>query len=243
MNKSGWKSAEEIRYSLGDAKRVSIFACTVCANLSYTGGIEGLRFLKGLLKEWGIEIATAKCVTACCAEEIMKQAVKMHRDAISSSDALVVISCAAGVKSAYLSRPGIPVIAAADSVGSVPVSRQDDLVAHSNCTSCGHCVITFTGGICPLSECASQKKYEPCSRYSEVDGRCVVDLDRDCVWKEIERRGDLAALKELSRIHEDRGEERLSLPQRKASPAFLRSISGWMVARARWFGRLVPFID
>jgi hypothetical protein len=23
----------------------------------------------------------------------------------------------------------------------------------------------------------------------------------------------------------------------------LRRFSGWMVARARWFGRLVPFID
>jgi hypothetical protein len=243
MNKSGWKSAEEIRYSLGDAKKVSVFACTVCANLSYTGGVRGLKFLKGLLNQWGIETVVTSCITVCCAEEIMKQAVKMYSDSISSSDALVVISCAAGVKSAFLCRPDIPVVAVTDSVGSVPVSRQDDPVAHSNCTSCGHCVITFTGGICPLSECASQKKYEPCSRYSEAGVACAVDPSRDCVWKEIERRGDLSALKDLSRIHEDRGEERLSLPERKASPAFLRSISGWMVARAPWFGRFVPFID
>lgn len=243
MNKSGWKSAAEIRYSLGDAKKVSIFACTVCANLSYTGGAKGLKFLQRLLREWGIETVAASCITACCAEEIMKQAMKIHRDAISSSDALVVISCAAGVKSAFLCRPGIPVIAAADSVGSVPVSRRDDPVANSICTSCGHCVITFTGGICPLSECPSQRKYEPCSRHLEGDGRCVVDVSRSCVWREIESRGDLAALKELSLLHESMGEERLHLPRRKASPAFLRSISGWMVARARWFGRLVPFID
>ena len=72
MNRSGWKSAEEIRYSLGDAEKVCIFACTVCANLSLTGGIEGLRFLKGLLAEWGIETVAASCVTVCCAEEIMK---------------------------------------------------------------------------------------------------------------------------------------------------------------------------
>jgi hypothetical protein len=243
MNRSGWKSAEEIRYSLGDAKKVSVFACSICANLSYTGGARGLKFLRGLLDEWGIETLAASCITGCCAEEIMKQSIKMHRDAISASDALVVISCAAGIKSVFLCQPGVPVIAATDSMGSVPVSRQDDPVARSNCTNCGHCVISFTGGICPLSECTSQKKYEPCSRYAEVDKHCVVDPSRDCVWKEIEARGDLAALKELGRIHEERGEERLSLLERKASPAFLRTLSGWIVARARWFGRLIHFID
>jgi hypothetical protein len=243
MNKSGWKSAEEIRYSLGDAKKVTIFACTVCANLSLTGGIRGIRFLKGILAEWGIETVAASCVTVCCSEEIMKQAIKMHARAIASSDALIVISCAAGVKSAFLCRPGVAVVAAADSVGSVPITRQDDPVARSNCTSCGHCVITFTGGICPLSECPSQKKYEPCARYLEGNGRCVVDASRDCVWREIERRGDLAALQRLGRMHEGDGEERLSVPARRSSPALLRRFSGWMVARARWFGRLVPFID
>ena len=167
----------------------------------------------------------------------------MHSRDIAASDALIVISCAAGVKSAFLCRPGVAVIAVTDSVGSVPITRQDDFVARSSCTSCGHCVITFTGGICPLSECPSQKKYEPCSRYLEGDGRCVVDVARDCVWREIERRGDLAALEMLRRMHDSSGEERLSIPGRRASPAFLRRLSGWMVARARWFGRLVPFID
>lgn len=243
MNKSGWKSAEEVKFSLRDARKVSILACGVCANLSETGGVRGLKFLKGLLEDWGKEVLLAKCITACCAEEIMRQAVRINRKAISASDALVVISCAAGVKSAFLCCPDTRVVAAADSVGSVPVSRQDDPVARSICTNCSHCVISFTGGICPLSECPSGKKYEPCAKYPDNGNACAVDPTRDCIWKEIESRGDLDALKELGRIHAAVGEERLSSPPNMVSPRPLKRFSGWVVARIRWFERLVPFIN
>jgi len=243
MNKSDWKSAEEIEYSLRDAQNITIFACGVCANLSETGGYRGLKFLKKFLEEKGKVVVAAKCVTACCAEEIMRQAVRIHKKHISKSDALVVISCAAGVKSAFLCSPGIPVVAAADSVGSVPVSRQYDLVARSRCTNCGLCVISYTGGICPLSECPAGKKYEPCARFNRDHPRCALDPFKDCVWKEIEARGDLAALKELERIHQAAEGKRLSLPPGNPSPFFMRKLSGWMVARARWFGRLVRLVN
>jgi len=243
MNKSEWKSAEEIRHSLRGADKITLFACGVCANLSNTGGHRGLKFLRKVLEEWGKEVVATKCITACCSEEIMKQAVRIYGRPISESDALVVVSCAAGVKSAFLSEPGVPVVAAADSVGSVPVSRREDTVARSRCTNCGHCVITYTGGICPLSECPAERKYEPCSRFSRNGKRCAVDPSRDCVWIEIAKRGDLEALKKLGGIHETVGEERLSMPQRRSSPTFIKKLSGMAVARAHWFGRFVNFVD
>ncbi|MBN2028033.1 MAG: methylenetetrahydrofolate reductase C-terminal domain-containing protein [Actinobacteria bacterium] len=243
MNKSAWKSAQELDYMLGDAGKVSILSCGICANLSDTGGPRGIRFMRKTLEAAGREVVCARSVTACCAEEIMRQALRINAKSIRDSDALVIISCAAGVKSAFLCEPGIPVIPAADSVGSVPVSRLEDPVARSLCTNCGHCVIAFTGGICPLSECPSGKKYEPCARYGERGDMCVVDDSRRCIWREIERRGDLEALRELGRIHGEDSFRRLAPDGSVPSPRFLRRLSGWLVARAGWFARLVPFIN
>jgi hypothetical protein len=243
MLKSAWKSAEELEYMLGNAHKVVIFSCGVCANLSDTGGRRGMRFMKEKLQRSGREVICAKTITACCSEQIMKQAVRIHAKALRECDALMVISCAGGIKSAFLNEPGIAIIPAADSVGSVPVSRRDDPVAHSLCTNCGHCVIAFCGGICPVSTCPARKKYEPCSRYRENGRLCVVDDSKNCVWQEIERRGNLEALHELARMHESPSYERMTLAGRSTSPNLLKSVTGWLVARAGWFARLVPFVN
>lgn len=244
MNKTAWKPAEELRYLLEDTKRVSIFSCGVCANLSGTGGARGSKYLAKVLERWGKKVDCAECVVACCSVEIMRQALRRKSSVIRLSDALVIISCAAGVKSAFLCKPGIPIIPAVDSVGSVPVSHADDPIAFSRCTNCGSCVIALTGGICPLSECPTRMKYKPCARYGEAGKRCVMDASRNCIWTEIEHRGDLEALEALRRLHEKRDDlERMVFPARRHSPKPLRRISGFVVAHSGWFGRLVPFVD
>jgi hypothetical protein len=243
MNKTTWKSVEELKYTLGDARRVSIFSCGVCANLSGTGGSRGRKYLKRELEKDGIEVLCADCVLACCSMEIMKQALRRRKKALGESDALVVISCAGGIKSTYLCEPGLPVIPAADSVGSVPVSRIGDPVANSHCTSCGNCVLAFTGGICPIDACPSHTKYGPCAKYDQADGVCVVDPSIECIWKEIERRGNTEALKELKRLHQSDSLKRMESPARRPSPQWLRNISGALVARSGWFARFVPFVD
>ena len=243
MIKTVWKPAGEIRQSLKGARSVTILSCGTCANLSNTGGGRSLRFLKGLLKEWGIEVVAAKNVSTCCPEESMRYVLKRYRRYISRSDALIMLSCSGGIKAAYLCDPGIPVIAALDTMGSVPVSHRNDPVARSVCTYCEHCVISFTGGICPLYECPARSLYGPCKKYPSEGDRCALDPERNCVWKEISVRGDLEALKELALVHQSAGDTRLSPPPRRRSPAMIRRISGWVVARANAFHRFVPFID
>ncbi len=267
MLKTVWKSPEEIKYSLRDAKRIAIFSCGFCASLSETGGLKGMKFLRGVLEEWGKEVVVAKCINVCCSETIMTRALRVYRKPISKCDALIVLSCGAGVKSAFLCNPGIPVIAALDSVGSRVISRQDDPVARSICTACGRCVITYTGGICPMSECPTKRRYEPCNEsplnsmlcgldplrniadqlddvYARERGMlCALDPERECVWVEIAKRGDLNALKELGRIHKAEDQERLSGPIDVPSPALMREVSGWvMVHTSSLLARFVPWI-
>jgi len=243
MIKTTWKSAEEIKHSLKGAGKVTILSCGTCANLSNNSGPGAVRFLKGLLKEWGIEVVAAKTIATCCPEESMRYVLKRYRRHISRSDALIMLSCSGGIKAAYLCDPDIQVIAALDTMGSVPVSHQNDPVARSVCTYCEHCVISFTGGICPLYECPARSLYGPCKKYPSEGNRCAIEPTRECIWKEISVRGDLEALKELELVHKNAGDTRLSPPPRKHSPAVIRRMSGWVVARANVFSRFVPFID
>jgi len=117
MLKTVWKSREEIEYSLKNAKRISIISCDACAKGCGTGGSVGIGFLQGRLREWGKEVVFTDVLFGCCVEDLMRLALAKDPRAISKSDALVLISCSSGVKSAFLCDPGVPVVAVLDSVG------------------------------------------------------------------------------------------------------------------------------
>jgi hypothetical protein len=149
MNKTIWKPTPEIDLLLKDYHTFAIFSCGICANFSGTGGKTGLKTLKKYLFQQGKQVKLARVVLACCPEEIMRQTLKANINALKKCDALIVLSCAGGIKSANGCRPGIPVIGLLDSVGSTAVSCNDPVLAHSLCRSCGHCVLTYTAAFAP----------------------------------------------------------------------------------------------
>ncbi|RLC31610.1 MAG: hypothetical protein DRH32_03960 [Deltaproteobacteria bacterium] len=234
---SAWKPAKEIRMALSGKDNVAVFACTVCANLNGTGGRRGLRVMKKLLKQWGKRVVLAKTVNVCCSEEIMRKYIDIYlKPKLSYCDALVVLSCAGGVKSAFLCDPGVPVVAALDSLGSGVVATSMSPLDVGICQFCDHCVLTYTKGVCPVSSCPAKKKYGPCKGAPETEGPCVVDPDRNCVWRKIEKTADMDALAELAKMHKDKSLQRLSPPTIKTSPPMVRHFSGWFMAR-------IPGID
>jgi hypothetical protein len=202
MTKTEWKPKIELEYSLRNAKKVSILSCTGCARKCGTGGKAGIDFLTDFLEEMGKEVLFAETVSVCCDENSTKQILSVNPAAISRTDTLVVASCAPGVKAAYLCAPGISVVGALDTMAGCRVTtQQDNIVVNSICYGCGRCVITYTGGICPLSECPKKMKYGPCGKAPKNGAACTVNQDQDCVWVEIAQRRDIAALKDLRKIH------------------------------------------
>lgn len=202
MTKTKWKPKVELVYSLKNAQRISIFSCNRCARKYGTGGAKGIRFLKGLLKEMCKEVVFTALVNGSCNEDATKQALKKGKAAISRSDTLVVISCGSGITATNLCNPGIPVIGALDTMGIGVSTHQNNIIANSICKGCGHCVITYTGGICPLSKCPKRKKYEPCSKAPKSSIQCTQNPDQDCIWIEIAQVGDIAVLKDLHKMHD-----------------------------------------
>ena len=209
--KTKWKPKHEIEYYLKNANRISILACDSCAKGSGTGGSAGIEVLKDFMNEWGKEVVYTDVVLACCVEPLIRKSLMKDSGAISRSDALVIDSCASGVKAAYLCDPQVPIIGVLDSIGCAVFTEQDNRVANSLCKGCGQCVITYTGGICPVFECPARTKYEPCQKTQANETQCAVNPHKDCVWKEIAKRGgDLKALNDLRRMHEAEGINKIS---------------------------------
>jgi hypothetical protein len=241
---SVWKSESEIQRSLANARGVAIFSCNVCANLNGTGGRRGLRQMKRLLKKWGKTIVVAKTVNVCCSEEIMRQCLRIYIAPVRDRcDALIMLSCAGGVKCAFLCNPGLPVVAALDSIGSGVVSTSIEPIDAGICKACDHCVLTYTAGICPLSGCPAKKKYGPCKNAPREGTACVIEPDRECVWKKIEERGgDPAALADMAEIHGDKSYQRLPAVPFQGSATIVRHTSGWFMARIPGISWLIDLV-
>jgi hypothetical protein len=202
MTKTQWKPKAELEYSLKDARRVSILSCNGCARKCATGGNAGIDFLTNLLGEMGKEILLGETVSVCCDENSMRQVLETNASAISRSDTLVIASCAPGVKAAYLCASGTSVVGVLDTIAGCRVTTQkDNMVVNSICYGCGRCVISHTGGICPLSECPKKMKYGPCGKAPKNGAGCTVNPTRDCIWITIAQKTDVATLKDLRRIH------------------------------------------
>ena len=240
---SVWKSENEIRQSLANAGRVAVFSCNVCANLNGTGGRRGLRRMKRLLKDWKKEIVVARTVNVCCSEVIMRQCLRIFIEPVKDRcDALIMLSCAGGVKCAFLCDPGVPVIAALDSFGSGVVTTSMETVEAGICQSCNHCVLTYTGGICPLSACPAKKKYGPCKKAPEEGLVCGVDPNRECVWKKIGQKADMTVLKAMAELHGSRDYDRLPAVPIKGSPDIVLKSAGWFMARIPGISGLIDMI-
>ncbi len=204
--------------------------------------------MEDICKDLKKKVVKSSSVLVCCEENIMRNAMLRYKRAISKSDAVIVLSCAAGIKATFLSRPKIPVVVPLDPVGSVAVSHMDDPVARSVCTICGSCVIAYTGGICPISECPAKLKYGPCKKAPREGGECVVKSNQDCIWKQIEKNGNTQMLDTLKIIHSKKDKEipfqvfntGTSLPESvvKKLP-LIRNSLGWFGARSSFIEKMI----
>jgi len=127
-------------------------------------------------------------------------------------------------------------VAACDTVGAAcltnPHAEIDDLVVHTLCTSCGHCVLSYTGGICPLASCPAKSLYGPCKQAPEEGTTCALNSNQECVWKEIEKRGaDLESLQKLKQIQKEGDYNRMPSLKEKSATPLLKKYVGFIGSR------------
>lgn len=184
------KSLEEIKQQLDGLEKAYIVGCGTCATMTKTGGRDEVLAMKERLQGLG-KMVTGWTVIPTACDGMTEESLKENSSVIRSANCVLVMSCALGVQrvGSYIDKPVIPAldtlfIGVEDSPGYF----------HEICDQCGHCVLGYTAGICPITACHKGLLNGPCGGTN--NGKCEVDKEKDCAWTLIYQR-----LKEQGRLH------------------------------------------
>jgi len=179
------KPKEDVLEALRDfkVKKVTIVSCGTCAALCQTGGTEGAEEWSNILKEEGFEVVTTIVSEDVCDNRVMKKDLRKIDEELSQSDAILTLSCGLGVQSIITvlgkKHPTLPVFISNDTKFIGETERIGRF--YMRCRACGDCLLNYTGGICPIANCAKALMNGPCG--GMVKGKCEVGgYERDCGW-------------------------------------------------------------
>jgi ferredoxin len=187
------KSIPELKSIIADHKKVLFVGCGTCVTVCLAGGERevsisayAIRMARKLDRN-PVEIAQIT-IERQCENEFLKDLA----EPASKVEAIVSFGCGAGVQAIAERFPDKPVYAGLNTqfLGIL----EEQAVWTEKCLGCGNCVLTYTGGVCPIARCAKRLFNGPCGGSSK--GKCeisaVIGRDVECAWQLIIDR--LAAL-------------------------------------------------
>jgi Methylene-tetrahydrofolate reductase C terminal len=170
------KSPDEIKLMLDGMDRAYLIGCGTCATMTRTGGRDEVMAMKERLQGMG-KMVTGWTVIPTACDGMTEASLQENSNVIRSANCVLVMSCALGVQrvGSYIDKPVIPAldtlfIGVEDSPGYF----------HEICDQCGHCVLGYTAGICPITACHKGLLNGPCGGTN--NGKCEVDKEKDCAW-------------------------------------------------------------
>ncbi len=177
------KPFEEISGYLEGEKAVFILGCNGCAQSSGTGGPVQVREMAKKLEAAGKKIAGSKVIDFLCAKSLVKSGLRARTQEIEASDSILVMTCGIGIQAvaASVSKVCHPACNTINLGGS-----RGEWMGIERCQECGQCLLDYTAGICPISECTKSLANGPCGGASQ--GKCEFDRKRDCGWELIYER-------------------------------------------------------
>ena len=165
------------------AKSVFLMGCGQCATVADTGGEKELVEAKSILERSGYRVTGWTVGEVACHSGGTKLEARKNVGSIEGADAVVVMSCGAGVQT-VADAVEKPVFPGLESVFLGNVIRHG--VFEERCQMCGDCVLDKTAGICPVTTCPKGLLNGPCG--GMWDGQCEVLTDRECTHVRIRKR-------------------------------------------------------
>ncbi len=177
------KSKEELAPLLQDKESVFIVACNKCFKEFKTVDEPECAELEQFVKEQGKKVSgSARIDFLCNKVQTQKQ---LDEQLPADADNVFVISCGLGIQTvAELSDRLI--FAASDSISYD--GQHGMALTNLRCDACGQCYLNLTGGICPIVDCAKSLINGQCG--GAKNGKCEVDVNRECAWQNIYKRMD-----------------------------------------------------
>jgi len=188
------KPIEEIIEDIKNHGKVLVLGCNECVTVCEAGGKKEVGILASALRMYflnqGKEMKIdEKTLERQCDHEYLEEI----RNVVDQYDAIVSIACGVGVQftaEKYHSTPIYPGV----NTCFMGVTEERGLWAE-RCQGCGQCILSRTGGICPVSRCAKRVMNGPCGGSSK--GMCEINKELVCAWQLIVER-----LKALDRFEE-----------------------------------------
>jgi hypothetical protein len=211
------KSGEELFAFLTQARKVVLLGCAECATFCKTGGVEQLLEFEEKLRARGAEVVARRVLEPACNTQVVRKALRDIREQLTDADSIVSFTCGDGTQTvakligqmehtAHISvYPGNETLFLGETV------RAGEYV--EACRACGRCELGWTGGICPVTQCAKGLLNGPCGG---AKGRqCEVNPEEECAWLRIcERLEVLGQLDNLLEIRPPRNYLKNAPPRR-----------------------------
>ncbi len=191
------KPIEEIINMVKDFDKILVAGCNGCVAVCEAGGLKEVEILasarrmyfanQGQQKEIGEVTLTRQCD---------KEYLEEIKDSVPNYQAILSIACGAGIQfmaEMYNQKPVFPGV----NTTFIGVTLEKG-VWSERCAACGECILSSTGGICPVARCSKRMLNGPCGGSS--NGKCEVSKETDCGWHLIYER--LKALGQLQRFAE-----------------------------------------
>jgi ferredoxin len=189
------KPVREIAASIEGFKKVLVLGCGSCVTVCLSGGDrEAQALARALTKPGFFKDRSPVFETDTILRQCEKDLVEAYQALPPDTDAILSLACGAGVQIVADAFEPLPVIPALNTtfIGAAATPG----VWEEMCRGCGDCVLSDTGGICPVARCAKSLFNGPCG--GSQAGHCEIDLDTPCVWSLIYDR--LKKQKKLHRI-------------------------------------------
>ncbi len=178
------KSLDEIVESLRRFNRVFIFGCQLGSARCKNGGLREAYRVAGYLELKGFKITGVKSPGGTCIlDRLSSPERNLLKEAEESSDVILSLACGAGTQ-LIAENVSIPVKTGVTTlfIGA----ERDGRYFEEYCIACGDCVISSTGGICPVARCPKSLVNGPCG--GAIAGKCEVDPNLSCIWFRIAQR-------------------------------------------------------
>jgi len=207
------KDLEEILAYLGKSRQVYLVGCGSCATAWHTGGEQEVKEMAQRLTEAGKEVIGWTIVEEPCDErKVKRDLIRPNKAKLAQAEAVLVMSCGAGVGTVANCLENKPIYPALDSLYLARVERLTK--SDERCVLCGECILAYTGGICPVATCPKGLLNGPCGGVK--DGRCEVDLERECTWVQIfHKMASLEEMDKLSIIQQPKNNAKAIHPRRR----------------------------
>ena len=187
------KPIDQIVESISGFRNVLILGCGSCVTVCLSGGDrETIQLAKELSHIRYYKDNPPNFQTHTIERQCEKDLIDTYLDVPDDTDAILSVACGAGVQTVADVHDTLTVIPGLNTtfLGAVDTPG----VWGEKCKGCGDCILTLTGGICPVSRCAKRLFNGPCG--GSQGGHCEVHQDIPCAWALIYYR-----LKKQDKLH------------------------------------------